>query len=973
MNQILQKLSKTSADYQPIPFWSWNDALNPEELKRQIHWMYENGIGGFFMHARGGLKTPYLSEEWMHCTETCCEEAKKLGMNAWAYDENGWPSGFAGGKLLEDEANRDMYILHKTGDFDAGADISYLLTDDKLLRVNRKTTTQVLADGEYLNLYLRRSASTVDILNPDVVQKFINITHEQYKEHFGEDFSKKVKGFFTDEPQYYRWDTPYTPMVKAYFSEQYGEDIFDNLGLLFVEKEGYRSFRYRYWLAMQKLMVQNFGKKIYDWCEENGVQLTGHYVEEVSMGYQLMCCGGAMPFYEYEHIPGIDWLGAGTDNELSPRQLGSAARQLGKKQMLTETFGCCGWDVSPSDLRRIAGFQYACGVNLMCHHLVPYSEHGQRKRDYPAHYHPVNPWVKEHFKDFNDYFSRLGQLLADGEEPVNVAMLHPIRSAYFDYKREHEHTGFAVRELDEKLHEACRTLSSRGIGYHFLDETLLETHGFVDGNSIGCGQCSYQYLVLPRILTMGAHTEKLIRRFVEGGGKVLLLDGRPEYLEGDLHDYPYLTSNCTLEDIVQAQPFAVEHADTDIYCAYRKLESTSFLFIQNASNRNSYTQTFRFTPGVANCSTDVQKHYLEKEIRSFIALDPLTLETKLLPLTVTLPENGALLLIPSTEAAPVQPQLQEYVLQFKDADVTFDANFLTLDMVRYSKDGENYSTPLLRNQLFHQLLEEHYEGMLWLKYDFEIQRIPEVLTLLAEKGDATKFYINGQPLNFSKAYEDEPTLWMADISALVQEGRNNYEVALPWHQSEETYYALFGEGVTESLRNCIAYDSEIEDVYLAGTFGVYNHSDYENYDSSAVCGHDFYIGAVPTKISEPTTEGLPFFRGKMTFRQNIELSNANTLLKVKGRYQTARVRVNGLDAGELFFEHQLDISPYAKQGKNKIEVEFTIGNRNLLGPFHYAGSEAGVGPDTFEAHNLPDTKDGYARYKLFRFYALSEH
>lgn len=949
MKQIIEKLAKTPADYQPIPFWSWNDALDPEELKRQIHWMYDNGIGGFFMHARGGLKTSYLSDEWMHCTETCCDEAEKLGMNAWAYDENGWPSGFAGGKLLEDEANRDMYILHKTGAFDSSADVSYLLDGDKLVR-----TISGADSKQYLNLYLRRSASTVDILNPDVVDKFINITHEQYKKHFGEDFSQKVKGFFTDEPQYYRWATPYTPMLQGYFKEQYGEDLFDHLGLLFVEKEGYRTFRYRYWLSMQKLMVQNFGKKIYDWCDKNGVQLTGHYVEETTMGGQLMCCGGVMPFYEYEHIPGIDWLGEGTDTEVSPRQLGSAARQMGKKQMLSETFGCCGWDISPSDLRRIAGFQYACGVNLMCHHLVPYSEHGQRKRDYPAHYHPVNPWVKEHFKDFNDYFFRLGRLLSDGEEPVNVAMLHPIRSAYFDYKRDQGDSGFAIRELDEKLQEACRTLSSRGIAYHFLDETLLETHGFVDGASIGCGQCSYQYLVLPRVLTMGAHTEKLIRRFVEGGGKVLLLDEKPEYLEGEPQDYPYLCSNCSLEDIVQAQPFAVENTDTDIYCAYRKLDDASFLFIQNASKFNTYTQTFRFGD----------------KIKSFIALDLLTLETKQLPLTVTLPENGALLLIPSTEAAPAAKILQEYELQFADANVEFDTNFITLDMVRYSKDGKNYSEPLLRNKLFQQLLEERYEGTLWLKYDFEIQMVPETLTLLAEKGDATRFYINGQPLIFTKACEDEPTLWMADISALVQKGWNNYEVVLPWHQSEETYYALFGEGVTESLRNCIAYDSEIEDVYLAGKFGVYSHSNYEDYDSRMICGHDFYIGAAPTKVSEPTVEGLPFFRGRLTLRQNMTLADANAILKVKGRYQTARIRVNGQYAGELFFDHQLDISPYAKQGENEIETEFTIGNRNLLGPFHCNGPEYSVGPGSFEAHDLPDSKDGRPRYKLFRFYTL---
>ncbi len=86
--------------YKSIPFWSWNSKLEPEELVRQIHWMYENGMGGFFMHARSGLKTEYLSDEWMHCIEVCADEAEKLGMDAWIYDENGWPSGFVGGKLL---------------------------------------------------------------------------------------------------------------------------------------------------------------------------------------------------------------------------------------------------------------------------------------------------------------------------------------------------------------------------------------------------------------------------------------------------------------------------------------------------------------------------------------------------------------------------------------------------------------------------------------------------------------------------------------------------------------------------------------------------------------------------------------------------------------------------------------------------------------------------------------------------------
>ena len=79
------------------PFWSWNDKLEKKELEKQIIKMKENGIDGFFMHARGGLKTEYMGDEWFEMIEACLDKADELGMQAWAYDENGWPSGFADG------------------------------------------------------------------------------------------------------------------------------------------------------------------------------------------------------------------------------------------------------------------------------------------------------------------------------------------------------------------------------------------------------------------------------------------------------------------------------------------------------------------------------------------------------------------------------------------------------------------------------------------------------------------------------------------------------------------------------------------------------------------------------------------------------------------------------------------------------------------------------------------------------------
>ena len=83
--------------YRPIPFWSWNEKLDLAETGEQIDKMTAQGLGGFFMHARGGLQTEYMGSEWFDNVRLCTQKCKENGMHAWAYDENGWPSGFGNG------------------------------------------------------------------------------------------------------------------------------------------------------------------------------------------------------------------------------------------------------------------------------------------------------------------------------------------------------------------------------------------------------------------------------------------------------------------------------------------------------------------------------------------------------------------------------------------------------------------------------------------------------------------------------------------------------------------------------------------------------------------------------------------------------------------------------------------------------------------------------------------------------------
>ena len=63
MESMIQKIKREAITYGSIPFWSWNDRLDPEELRRQIRNMHDMEMRGFFMHARGGLLTEYMGDD----------------------------------------------------------------------------------------------------------------------------------------------------------------------------------------------------------------------------------------------------------------------------------------------------------------------------------------------------------------------------------------------------------------------------------------------------------------------------------------------------------------------------------------------------------------------------------------------------------------------------------------------------------------------------------------------------------------------------------------------------------------------------------------------------------------------------------------------------------------------------------------------------------------------------------------------
>src|SRR5437016_4210530 len=99
------------ARYRGAPFWSWNTRIDLPQLLRQIDQFKQMGFGGFNIHSRTGLASEYLRPEYLAAIRACTERAKKLGMFCWLYDEDRWPSGYAGGLVTCDPEHRIKHLL----------------------------------------------------------------------------------------------------------------------------------------------------------------------------------------------------------------------------------------------------------------------------------------------------------------------------------------------------------------------------------------------------------------------------------------------------------------------------------------------------------------------------------------------------------------------------------------------------------------------------------------------------------------------------------------------------------------------------------------------------------------------------------------------------------------------------------------------------------------------------------------------
>jgi hypothetical protein len=962
-----------ASTYRSVPFYSLNDDLDPAEVDRQLHLFKEGGFGGTFLHSRIGLLTEYLSDTWFNVMAAGVKSSQDLNIDAWFYDEDKWPSGFAGGIVpLKDQAYQARSLARVKKDQPVNAPDTVLFEDAGFKYVCH---VNPLGDPWF------NGTSWVDLMNPDMVKAFIDCSYVPYAQKFGG--KPHVLGIFTDEPQISprpkidnQGIVSFSPVIPAAFKARTGYDLAPNLPSLFAEVGDWRKVRLDYYRTVAACFESSFSKQIGDYCATNHMIWTGHYNGEDAPAVNMQNEGGLMQQLRHMQMPGIDALGLHYNTLHCGKVMTSVANQYGRTRRLSELFGISGHNMTFEDRMWITGWHTLMGVNFMCPHLSLYSMKGERKRDYPPTISYQQPYWRYN-RLFEDFSARLCYFATVGQTTPELCVLSPIESDYI------EHAQKLSGKRDAAFSALLTTLMRTHRNFDLGDEQIISEIGKAENGRFVIGKMAYRVVVVPQLLTIRASTLARLKEFAAQGGTVLVAEDYPPLVDGaeNSAEIPALKSYASLVKgdgwlgalNKKAPPVFTLNGDKneEVWTHLRTVKNGFTLQLSNTSRLESRTLALRFSDrddAVALWNpVNGQCLSLKPEADGAYVLDFAPAQTWIVSL-------GAASSKARPDGAYALPGERREVAKLSGPwqGKRVDPNALTLDYARASKDGgATWSAPEPVLALYDRFAQSTpYTGELKLKFEPEIIAVPTDCKLVVEQPEIyTSIAVNGKKVAFdTDDFYTCFTFHAQSVNGLLKPGRNEIILTLN-----------YVSGVPTSLNARVRYGTEIESVYLIGDFAVKAvtadqplTTTYRNQEGSLVPKpiHSFKSFAITqetnTFSADLAPQGYPFYAGEFqldnAFQLDAVVAGKKYLLTFPSfEAVVINVTVNGQPCPPLVASPwETDVTAALKPGKNTVRVSLTNSLRNLMGPHHHKGGEhTAVGPATFRAnHYWPNKEAG---------------
>jgi len=937
-------------EYRGTPFWSWNNRLDVPQLLRQIDVFRAMGFGGFHIHARTGLDTEYLGDDFLHAVVACTARAAELSMLAWLYDEDRWPSGFAGGIVTRNERYRAKRLVWTRTPRDGERPLARF---DVRLNASRLEHYRRLKDDEPAaaatwHAYLEtippdpwfNGQTDVDRFNREAIEQFIAVTHEKYAAAVGEHFGRIVPAIFTDEPQMPKKQAmaraaderdvilPFTSDFPDSFRAAYDQDLLDHLPELFwnLPDDAPSLARYRYHDHTAERFASAFGETIGRWCAGHGIALTGHMLGEINLFGQTRGVGEVMRAMRAFHLPGIDILQDKMELTTA-KQAQSLARQFNRAGVVSELYGVTNWDFDFVGHKAQGDWQAALGVTVRVPHLAWVSMAGEAKRDYPASIGYQSPWHRE-YPLIEDHFARLMTVMTRGQPVVRVGVVHPIESFWLSWGSMDINQA-AMEEREAAFKNITSWLCFGLIDFDYISEALLPTQ-----------RLKYDAIVVPGLRTIRSTTLQWLEDQATRGKTIIFAGEAPTLVDARPSNSPArLAARCLnvplakrpiLEALKPFRDIDVTHADAvpadSLLYQLRADGERQHLFICNSDrDRGRWNTSIR----LRGRWQPTQRNTFTGDTRPI----PARLDGDDTIIVWTFQPHDHLLLTlmpgePLSVSVPAERKWREVARLHGSVPVTLsEPNVLVLDQPSWRIDAGEWQDveEILRlDNLVRATLSLPPRGgrmaQPWtdrepapvlanLELKFIIHSEVDVPTaqLAVEDADSLEIRLDGQPVSHEVAgwWVDEAfkTLSLPPITA------GEHELTITIRFTRKT---------------------NLEACYLLGDFGV------------AVAGRDARITAPVRTLAfggDWTHQGLPFYGGNVTYHCIVRVGADGGDLQLecaKFKNPLLSVDLDGRPVGKIAFApFQLDLGALA-HGDHRLDIT-AFGNRaNTFGALHNA-------------------------------------
>lgn len=976
-------------EYSTGPLWVWNDLISEDQIRSTMSDLAAQDVKQVWVHPRPGLMTPYLSADWFRLWDIALQEAERLDMNVWIYDENSYPSGFAGGfvpEAMPESRALGMDRRKLTLPAEIAEPVLAVFSTDPAHPEDLTESYRLgaLPEGEY-NVIVETLTPTspwyggtffVDLIRPGVTQKFLEITMDAYKEHIGGQFGKRVPGVFTDEP--HLASAPglhWTPDLPEQFQKRWGYDLRAQWLSLWEPVGDWRRVRHDYYQTLLELFIDRWAKPYFEYCDANKLEFTGHYWEH---GWpETRTAPDNMAMYAWHQRPAIDTLFNQYDegphaqfgNVRAVLELCSAANQSGWRRTLCEAYGGSGWDVRFEDLKRIGDWLLVLGVNTVNEHLSQITNRGARKADYPPSFSYHAPWF-ENYHVMARYFTRLSAAMSHGEQINEILLLEPTSTAWM-YQGDKE----TLAVLGDSFQGLVTTLAKAQIEFDLGSEDIIARQGAAKDKRFVVGQRAYSTVIIPHLMeNMNEATVLLLKEFLVQGGTILCTaDAPPARVDGqesgEAAALAALPGWKTLpaESLVSAldsrmdSGFRVTRTEDDpgiLYHHRRQFEDGDLVLLVNTSIDHA-------TAGAISARAKGVEVW-DVEGGGPAQVYPFAQSNGGLTTSFSIPPCGSLLLFfadTESKSTVLAENTQWRPIPGKEENtIRRDSlNVLTLDYVDITAGGETQQDLYFYQaaervfrahgmdqnpwdhavQLRDQLISKTFpaDSGFEAAYHFEIKgEVPAELYFVLERADLYMITCNGQPVGLTPgAWWLDRSFHKMDIQQLAKTGVNDLVIrAQP--------FTMF---------------HELEPAYLLGAFAL------ESVEKGFAIS-----GEVPLDYGPWKAQGLPLYGDTVSYTQRFVLAGdpGGASFKVQlpeWRGSVAKVTVNGGEAGFIWHAPwECPVTTGLRPGENEITVTVYGTPKNPLGPHHGDPPLGFAGPGSFRKGPIPGPPPGAQYHTL---------